>query len=245
MRRVRDETTDAVRPERPGALRGAKLGLALTVAAAALAVGIHAWRAEAPLAFRVPDGWLDLSAGAPESRLVGLPEPIVEQARSGRFAALAVEPAPAAGRLAATFIAIVQPHPLRVDDGAAGRLASGLLHVTRWAGADAHVQRTDVVQVGGIDALRVEARVALGSREARQVVYAIPAGDRTAILAYACEPSSCSRLLPTFDASARATKGASAPRSPGGTRPDVQKAIALMLGVLAVTILRIGTGRAR
>jgi hypothetical protein len=212
---------------------------------AAVAVGLlgmNGFRPEPPVTFRAPEGWIDLSPGAAPADVQGLPDAVRAEVLSGKYAAVALEPVRPGERYTQTFNAIVSPSTLR-GDGYGAALERSIVEGMRSRGATARPERREVQKVGGVDALRLELRVFVDDvgASARRVVWAIPAGSRTALLNYTCEESTCERLLPIMDASARATQGVAAPGllATMGIRRDMQEAGAKILCGLAAIVLAV------
>src|SRR5512138_1694436 len=93
--------------------RRARGALHSVLAGVLLLVGLNGLRPEPPVTFKAPEGWIDLSPGAPPADLGELPEAVRSEALSGKYAAVALERPQPGGRYTQTFNAIVSPRVLR------------------------------------------------------------------------------------------------------------------------------------
>jgi hypothetical protein len=80
----------------------------------ACCLGFSSVHARGDFQFQIPAGFRDLSPGAAESNFSGLPDPIVNQARSGKFAAFAMDFREEDG-FYENFNAVVDSGGLRID----------------------------------------------------------------------------------------------------------------------------------
>ena len=219
--------------------RAVTLAAAGALAAAGVAIGLDALRPDPAPRFAAPEGWLDLSPGAPAERFRGIPEALVSQARSGRFEAVAAEPAEAGEPVTQTFNARLRPGSLRVDAKAVLAVASALQGALRSAGPEVRSTDAGIVEIGGVPSIRVEARLEAAGLVARNVVYSVPMGRRTAVLTYSCAEHAWARCASAVERSARATAGARAPTLP--ERMDLGRtaaggAAALLCGAAALAL---------
>jgi hypothetical protein len=223
-----------------------RVALAAALAGAALVLGGESFRPERPLTFHAPAGWIDLSPGAPAANFERVPPEIVAMVRRSRYAAAAVEPVPAGAAYTQTFNVLVSPRPLDVE---ADRklVQEHLIEELRKGGASAALERGELAEVDGVRALKLQLRAAFADVNARVVAWAIPAGRRTALLTYSCEEPTCERLLPAFDASARATTGATTPAQfkRMTLARNLAQGGAMMLTGIAVVLVFAGPGRKR
>lgn len=218
-----------------------------------LVVAAACWCAPAAaeaFTFRVPPGWVDLSPGAPDANFEGLPPALVSSARSGTYAAVAIDLRPTDGD-PANFNAVVRPGAQRVTEEAVAYFADGLprelTRVNPLATSRALEHR--VVTVGDVHFGRVvmETSVVLGGAM-RQLVYVIPGEGQTAVVTYSCPPAQYERYEPIFDAAARATLGAVEPSAPESALERILRrgAVGGILGALGGVVVWLSKkGRSR
>lgn len=201
---------------------------------------LKGFRPEPPVTFLVPEGWIDLSPGAPPGDAEALPEELRAEARSGKYAAVAFGPVESGQPYTQTFTAVVVPRLFRGESERAS-LEQEIVDGMRTLGATARPRHAAVQRVGGVDAIRLELRVTVDDVgvEGRRIFWAIPAGRRTALLSYTCEESTCDRLLPILDASARGTSGVAAPGllARWGVGRKVEEGATQILGGLALILV--------
>jgi hypothetical protein len=175
-----------------------------------LALCLSSLSAEASAAFRfrIPDGFRDLSPGIPEASFAGLPDAIVTEARSGKYAAFGMDLREEDG-FYENFNAVVQPGALKVsEDFANGHKAQLPLEYSKLLGGPVVVLEHGIASLGGVPVVRAVYDVQNPDSPMRQMQYLIPGGNAEwAILTYTATPTTFERYRPLFEASAAATAG--------------------------------------
>lgn len=175
------------------------------VLAFALAFAPAAARAE--LTFPIPAGWLDVSPGAPEENLRGLPADFATELRSGRFKAFAFDVAHAEDGFTPNLNAVVVEQRLRVRERDLDQAAAAIIGPIQQRFPGARLVEKGLVEVGGVTALRLVYDNELGGRALRQMAVVVP-GNPSAVVTYSALRSQFDALLPTFDAHAASIRGA-------------------------------------
>jgi hypothetical protein len=158
--------------------------------------------------FQVPDGFQDLSPGVPETRYDGLPENLVSEVKSGKYAAFAMEFGEEDG-FYENFNAVVTKGALVVDDGAAKEWGEKLPgEFSKAMGGPVTVVEVKLTQIGGVPVIRAIFDAALPEIRMRQMQYVVPGGKEYAILTYSSTPEVFDRYVGIFDAAAMGTQGA-------------------------------------
>ncbi len=180
----------------------------MTARALALAL-LLATDALGALRFQIPEGFQDLSPGAPDSAFAGLPEAVVAEARSGKYVAFGMDMRELDG-FGENFNAILQSGALRVDeDFASGHKATLQTEYPKMLGGSVAILEHGIARLGGVPVLRTVYDVQNPNLPMRQMQYLVPGGnDGWAILTYTATPETFDRYLPIFEASAAATQGA-------------------------------------
>ncbi len=158
--------------------------------------------------FQIPEGFQDLSPGAPDSAFAGLPETVVAEARSGKYAAFAMDMRELDG-FGENFNAILQSGALRVDeDFAREHKQSVQTEYAKMLGGPVTILEHGIPRMGGVSVLRAVYDVQTSNVAMRQLQYMVPGGNEEwAILTYTATPDTFARYLPVFEASAAATLG--------------------------------------
>jgi hypothetical protein len=160
--------------------------------------------------FQMPDGFQDLSPGVPEARYAGLPENLVSEVKSGKYAAFAMEFGEDDG-FYENFNAVVQKGALRVDDAAVKEWGEKLpAEFSKAMGGPVTVVEVKLVQIGGVPVIRAIFDAALPEIRMRQMQYVVPGGKEYAILTYSSTPEVFDRYMQVFETAAMATQGAEA-----------------------------------
>ena len=178
--------------------------LATTVALFACAGLAHA---EHPFTYTIPDGWTDLSPGAPDNAFRNLHPEIVQQAQSGRFVTFAMD-LRAEDSFYEVMNAVVREGALTTDDDLS-KLVPELEDVyQREFEAPVHMVEADHADIGNVQAIRVVYDITLPKRTLRQVQYLMPGGlDWYTVVTYSTVPEHYDGYRTTFEMSAKATGG--------------------------------------
>lgn len=161
--------------------------------------------AAAEWGFQVPAGWMDLSGGKPAPP--GLPEHEVAMARSCQ--AYAIDPASADDGYAESMFAKVAPMPMVADEAGFAPFMTSFAqsaHSAAPGGRLAFVEQ-GIVEIQGVPAMRLVADMTGPRKQLRMLVYVLPGGDSTAVIAYTADPRTYGRYLPFFEANVRAVQG--------------------------------------
>lgn len=166
--------------------------------------------AAAEWGFQVPGGWVDLSGGKPAPP--GMPAHEVAMARSCQ--AYAVDPASADNGYAESMFAKVAPAPMVADEAGFAPFMTSYAQGVHNSAPEAQLAFVEqgIVEIQGVPAMRLVANLTAPRKQVRMLVYVLPGGDSTAMVAYTADPRVYDRYLPLFEANVRAVQGvASAP----------------------------------
>lgn len=171
----------------------------------------------APFEFTIPEGWTDLSPGAPESNFEGLDPAAVAAARGDGAAMVAVDLAGAGDGFAENVNARIVDCPGPFDEDLLGQLARAIVspdNAPSFGGLTATLVESRIVAVGGATGAWIlfDISRADGFR-VRTAQYHIPGGTTCAILSYSTTPAAYATYAPIFEAAALATTGAADPPS--------------------------------
>ncbi len=182
----------------------------MTARSLALVLCLSALPVEAATAFRfrIPDGFRDLSPGLPDATFAGLPDAIVTEAKSGKYAAFGMDLREEDG-FYENFNAVVQSGALKVSEDFANEHKAMLpVEYSKLLGGPVVVIEHGLASLGGIPVVRAVYDVQNPDLPMRQMQYMIPGGnDEWAILTYTATPQTFDRYRPIFEASAAATQG--------------------------------------
>jgi len=166
--------------------------------------------AAAEWGFQVPAGWVDLSGGKPAPP--GMAASEVAMARSCQ--AYAVDPESAGNGYAESMFAKVVPVAIVADEAGFAPFMTSFaqsVHASAPAARLAFAEQ-GIVEIQGVPAMRLVANLTGPRKQLRMLVYVLPGGDSTAMVAYTADPRVYERFLPLFEANVRAIQGvASAP----------------------------------
>ena len=192
-------------------MRVTRLRTALLIAVVlASATVVLAAPARAAWSFAVPDGWTDLSPGKPVPK--GVPEAVAAQTQSGIYAFYAMDLGGAKDGFAENVNAVVNPGTLVANERSLGEYVATLpAQASReLPGGSIQVVEKSVVQVAGVDSLRILCDVDALSVKLRTLQYIVPGGDNVAVVTYSSTPTEFARYLPVFEAAVQKTQGAAA-----------------------------------
>jgi len=222
----------------------------LIFAAALLAIGLEglAWGGTG-FTFKVPDGWTDLSPGAPAANFQGVAPKVLAEAHSGKYVAYAMDLAHADDGFAENFNAIVDPGSEPITEQLLDAVATGMsAELGRTAGGSAEVRERGLVTVAGVRAGRLVADIHLGAIHTRAMMYILPGKDEHAVVTYSAAPETFDQYRPVFEAAAQATGGVVEPQTywgklfsgalSGGMRGALLGACAGLVVALVVVLRR-------
>ena len=162
--------------------------------------------------FKIPDGWTDLSPGAPETNFGGLSADIAADARAGKFAALAIDRR-AKGPGQGNMSAVVENEPQDVNEQFVDWYPIGIPDSMKKENPEIQIEFKEhkLVKIGDVDCARFVYDIAAKQSRLRVLVYIMPGGAQShAQLTYSTNADAFDKLLPTFEASANATTGMAA-----------------------------------
>lgn len=164
-------------------------------------------RAEHPFTYVIPDGWTDLSPGAPDAAFRNLHPGIVREAQSGRFVAFAMDLRTEDGFYEG-MNALVREGALTTDDDLSVLVPELEDAYQLEFKAPVRVVEADHAEIGNVRAIRVVYDVSLPARTLRQEQYLMPGGlDWYTVVTYSTVPERYERYRKTFATSASATGG--------------------------------------
>jgi hypothetical protein len=180
------------------------------LAAIGLAAQVHAGEFQ----YSVPQGWWDvLAPNPPESGrdMTNMPKAMLVEATSGHFKAYAIDPRNTTSkRPGAIFNAVEQPGSVIVTLDEVNKVAASLIEALAAAGRKATIDEYSVFKLDGVPVGMITIDVDDGREEARMLrQYLIPGKKSATVLTYAVSKAEYTSYLAVFEASARATKGAS------------------------------------
>ena len=179
----------------------------IAMAVVMLGLSVHGWAATG-FTFKVPDGWTDLSPGAPAANFEGLAPAIMREVKSGKYAAYAMDLAHADDGFAENFNAIVDPGSEPITEKLLDAVANGMSgEIAKQAGGSAEVRERSLVTVAGVRAGRLVADIHLGAINTRAMMYILPGKDEHAVVTYSAAPEAFDSYRPIFEAAAQATRG--------------------------------------
>lgn len=169
--------------------------------------------ADVPVTFQIPEGWVDLSPGAPETNFAGFPPPLVKEAKSGKYRAMAFDVARATPEFATNLNALVLDGPASLDQDSLASFVKDFTDGSQQKGMKAIVTESALREVGGVTWAVLVRESISGRLKVRQMTWFIPAGDRHAVITYSAADDRFDEYRPVFEKAALATTGsAPAPR---------------------------------
>ena len=173
-------------------------------------LGSPALAADEPVTFQIPAGWTDLSPGAPEVNFGGFPAPLVKEARSGKYAAMAFDVDHATPAFSANMNALVLDGAASLDQKSLATFLEEF--ATTSAKQGLHTTPVDAVlrDVNGVTWAVITRRMKSGPLLVIQMTWLIPCGKRHAVITWSAEEARFEEYRPTFEKAALATTGARA-----------------------------------
>ena len=160
--------------------------------------------------FFVPAGWLDLSPGARTENFQSVPPAVAAQAKSGRYAAMAIDMQGATDGFAENLNVILMKCPGKISDETIHKVADGLGRSALKSNPSAKLRVLDKsrVTVGGVTCGRLVNELTLNGVIMRQIQYLFPGQPKCALVTYTTTPKGFAEYAAIFDAAARQTLGA-------------------------------------
>jgi hypothetical protein len=165
-----------------------------------------------PPAFHIPTpaGWQELTSLPPEA-LAGLPPAIVDQLKRTHYELMAADVEHTSGGFTPSMNVIVNRAKLRVTASNVRELGDQLMTQMQRGGMTARLVGSRAVRIDGVDTARFEFEDAFSNTRMHQIIYLMPAGDRTAIVTFTASPEQYPGYQPVFDQTAAASRGLEAP----------------------------------
>jgi hypothetical protein len=162
--------------------------------------------------FEVPQGWTDLSPSAPAKNFERLAPQVLAEARSGRYAAYAMDLRDVEDGFAENFNAIVSRGSQAISDDLVDSVVRGISReIENQGGGSAEVREAGVALIDGVHVGRIVADVHIGDVQTRTLMYILPGHDEHAVLTYSATPESFQRYIRVFESAASATRGLAEP----------------------------------
>ena len=205
------------------------MSLRLCLFSASLALSAAA-APESVFKFHLPDGWLDLSPGAPEDNFNQVAPEVARIARNGRFAAYGFDIAGATDTFTANENVHVQEAKIQISQAILPQIRSEMQQAASSDGTPVTVIDASLRTIGGVESGRFISEMKVRGTEVRQITYLIPAATQTASLVFTVERSRFDEYVDKIDAAAMKTEGAGAAAAPGQGFDWGQVALAGLLG---------------
>lgn len=174
----------------------------------------------APLAaqqfvFSVPSGWTDLSPGAPPANFQGVPQPILDDVRSNKYAATAFDFRDEDG-FYENFSAVRTPEKIVLSNSLSEVRSEFETAYKKRLGDAVRILEADFVTIQGVRALRIVLDYDHPNVAIRQMQYVMPGGDAAyAIVTYSAARQNFDRYRPVFEQAAQKTQGLREPTGSG------------------------------
>ena len=168
---------------------------------------VPAIHAASEFTFQIPRGWVNLLD--PSFIADKIPQSLMQEATSGKYAVYAVDPeAVTPDGAAASFNAIEQPVTGRVTDAVLRQTATEMKSGAAKLGATINVTESHLVKLGGVDVGVMTSDMKMAQGSMRMVQYLIPGKTHSAVLTYGSVPETFDHYRPAFESAAMATTGA-------------------------------------
>jgi hypothetical protein len=157
-----------------------------------------------------PAGWQELTSLPPEA-LAGLPPAIVDQLERTHYELMAADVEHTSGGFTPSMNVIVNRASLRVTASNVRELGDQLMTQMQRGGMTARLVGSRAVRIEGVDTARFELEDAFSTTRMHQIIYMMPAGDRTAIVTFTASPEQYPGYQAVFDQTAAASRGLAVP----------------------------------
>lgn len=166
-------------------------------------------QARSTLVYKIPEGFTDVSPGAPKANYKDLRPDFVADATSGKFEVFAIgrRDKKAKEAFEPQFFARVAPGDAPITEILVAEYAEETLKAWGAEGNPAKLLKQEVVTLGGARAGRVLLEKTQDGAAQRVLIYLVPDGDLTATLTFVADASTFDKHLPAFEAAANATSG--------------------------------------
>lgn len=158
------------------------------------------------LEYSIPPGWVDLAAG---DYVRNAPQFLLDEAKSGKYAVYAVDPAAVTPTGApVSFNVVEQRTSGRVTRGAILAGVQELTNAMGSMGAQVDLLDTTMMKIGSVQIARSRVYIDSPQLLLRMDQYAIPGRTTSAVLTFVCPPHQYEHYAPIFERAALATRGA-------------------------------------
>ena len=206
---------------------GRRLASVVVLIASALMLVVSTASAQG-LKYRVPEGLLNLSPGAPAENFAKVPAPIAEQARAFHGYAVALKD----GQPLVTFAV-----ELTKSDANIPRLADEIVKAVRGRKdvENPRIVAHEKVMIAGFECAKVEYVVTVAGREFTKLFYILPVGPERAMMMLDGTSADVAAVRAQFESSVKSVSGLAAPSTfnEGGAVLVGMAALLLVLGPLA------------
>lgn len=161
------------------------------------------------LKFKIPDGWVDLSPGAPAENFSKVPAAVAQSARDPAVVAFAMDIDHPQDGFAMNFNARdVGPVP-PIDEAAVKTLADtiGAQASKELPGCEYRVLSHRTAPIQGVTCGRFESELVMKGLTIRQLAYLLTDGKRGVVVTYSASPKQFEANLGVLDSAAQATRG--------------------------------------
>jgi len=184
------------------------------------------------MTFATPDGWLDVSPGAPPENLAAVPEAV----RVGATSDLLHAHYAVARNLEASMVVVYMPDDESgaIDEAYLDHFVSTRMFEKRMRLARA-ISKKEVVSIGELSWGRLEGTTV---DNYRFLAFVVPGHPQNAWIQFTAVPEAYDRLVGTFDATARATRGARAPAARKKNDAPVPLLFVAVAALGALTVMK-------
>ena len=199
--------------------------------------------------YSIPAGWRDIraaiSAGPGDKDVSKVPMALTQDAGSGRFALVAIDPKNTTyERAGATMNAVEMKGSGRLKLENVKEAAEGLKTLFASKGLGAEILGAEMIKLNGVDVGRTLIDATVPGQDARRILqYIIPGRNSATVLSYSAPKDEFAAYRPVFEASANATRGGFNHGGIDWTRVLVSGGIAGLVGGAAALSFRLRRGR--
>ena len=172
-----------------------------------LAVPTFSARAASEFQYKIPDGWADVMS--PTFIADNVPQTVMSNAASGKFALFAVDPKRATRQSAPVSLNVVEMGSTGTVTLAVVR--QGALEMQQHlsgTGTTVNLEEMKVIKLNDVDIGVVNSSVVTARGSLRMLQYMIPGKTKLAVMTYVCPLEDSDHYRPIFESSAMATTGA-------------------------------------
>jgi hypothetical protein len=174
-----------------------------------IAVAVLLWASSAcaeELQYSIPPGWVNLAAG---EYVRNAPQFLLDEAKSGKYAVYAVDPAGVTAAGAQVSFNVVEQRTSGVVTRAIALSAvDGVTQAMAGLGAQVDLLETAMMKIGSVPIARTRMYIDAPQLLLRMDQYLIPGRTKSAVLTFVCPPHQYDHYGPIFERTALATRGA-------------------------------------